>query len=52
VAESRIHYFIAVGQGGGSGTAQQIATWVAEHFTATTVGGVTIYDLTASTATT
>jgi hypothetical protein len=54
VAESRIHYFIAVGQGSGSGsgTAQQIATWVAEHFTATTVDGVTIYDLTASTATT
>lgn len=38
--------------GGGSGTAQQIAAWVADHFPATTVGGVTIYDLTASTAAT
>ncbi|WP_289850581.1 glycosyltransferase family 39 protein [Actinoallomurus purpureus] len=53
VAAGRIHYFI-----GGSGTgmmrganssgsddAQQIATWVQQHFTAKTVGGVTVYDL-------
>jgi 4-amino-4-deoxy-L-arabinose transferase-like glycosyltransferase len=54
VRDGRIHYFIAGGgmPGGGSGTAQQIAAWVADHFTATTVGGVTVYDLTASTATT
>jgi hypothetical protein len=53
VRDGRIHYFIAGGgmPGGGSGTAQQIAAWVADHFTATTVGGVTVYDLTASTAT-
>ena len=25
---------------------QQIAAWVAENFSATTVGGVTVYDLT------
>ena len=54
VRDGRIHYFIAGGgmPGGGSGTAQQIAAWVADHFTATTVGGVTVYHLTASTATT
>jgi hypothetical protein len=54
VLEGRIHYFIAGGgmPGGGGGTAQQIAAWVADHFTATTAGGVTLYDLTASTATT
>jgi hypothetical protein len=54
VRDGRIHYFIAGGgmPGGGSGTAQQIAAWVADHFTATTVGRVTLYDLTASTATT
>jgi 4-amino-4-deoxy-L-arabinose transferase-like glycosyltransferase len=54
VRDGRVHYFIAGGgmPGGGSGTGQQIAAWVADHFTATTVGGVTVYDLSASTATT
>jgi 4-amino-4-deoxy-L-arabinose transferase-like glycosyltransferase len=54
VREGRIHYFIAGGgmRGGGGGSAQQIAAWVADHFTATTVGGVTVYDLTGSTAVT
>jgi hypothetical protein len=33
-----------VGQGGSSGSA--ISTWVAAHFTSTTVGGTTVYDLT------
>jgi 4-amino-4-deoxy-L-arabinose transferase-like glycosyltransferase len=52
VRDGRIHYFIGGDMpGGDSGTAQQIAAWVADHFTATTVGGVTVYDLTASTAT-
>ena len=50
VAEGRIHYFIGGGQGmggnGGGSAAQQIAAWVADNFTATTVGGVTVYDLT------
>ena len=37
------------GPGGQSGsTSTQITTWVANHFTAKTVGGVTIYDLTKS----
>jgi 4-amino-4-deoxy-L-arabinose transferase-like glycosyltransferase len=33
---------------GGSGTAAQITTWVEDHFTATTVGGETVYDLSAA----
>lgn len=49
VAEGRIHYFIAGGVGrsnGGSDASSQIAAWVEDTFTATTVGGVTLYDLT------
>ena len=49
VAAHKIHYFIGTNQGsfgGGSGTSTQITTWVAAHFTAKTVGGVTVYDLT------
>jgi len=49
VTAGKIHYFLAGGQGvgaraGGSGS---IATWVAAHFTARSVGGVTVYDLTS-----
>jgi 4-amino-4-deoxy-L-arabinose transferase-like glycosyltransferase len=53
VAAGRIHYFIG-GQGtamrasSGSSDAQEIASWVAATFTATTVDGTTMYDLTAS----
>jgi 4-amino-4-deoxy-L-arabinose transferase-like glycosyltransferase len=54
VAQHQIHYFIAGaaggGPGGGSGPAQEIASWVAQHFTAQTVDGVTVYDLTAATS--
>jgi 4-amino-4-deoxy-L-arabinose transferase-like glycosyltransferase len=48
VAQVRIHYYLGsgVGPGSGSGTSAQIAQWVAQHFTATTVDGVTVYDLT------
>ena len=51
VAEGQIHYFIAGGVGGGtqiggSDDASQIAAWVEENFTATTIGNVTVYDLT------
>jgi hypothetical protein len=50
VAAKRIHYFIG-GSGfnanGGSRSAQQIAQWVAQNFTAITIGGVTMYDLTS-----
>ncbi|HEY3614435.1 MAG TPA: glycosyltransferase family 39 protein [Gaiellales bacterium] len=61
VAAGEIHYFLAGGSrgggGGGIGSSQSssaIATWVAANYTAKTVGGVTVYDLTAtaSTATT
>ena len=52
VADGRIHYFISGGfggggPGGGSGTASEISSWVTSSFTSTTVGGVTLYDLTA-----
>ena len=57
VAAGDIHYFIAggggigggMGPGGGSSTStsSQISTWVSSTFTAKTVGGVTVYDLTA-----
>jgi 4-amino-4-deoxy-L-arabinose transferase-like glycosyltransferase len=48
VAEHKIHYFVGQNQasfGGGSGPATQITAWVKAHFTARTVGGVTVYDL-------
>jgi 4-amino-4-deoxy-L-arabinose transferase-like glycosyltransferase len=52
VADGKIHYFIGGGamgmrHDGGSDNAQQIAQWVADHYTARTVGGVTVYDLTS-----
>jgi 4-amino-4-deoxy-L-arabinose transferase-like glycosyltransferase len=53
VSEGKIHYFIAGGAGGGPGgtavssTSSQITTWVLSHFTAQTLGGTTVYDLTA-----
>jgi hypothetical protein len=56
VAAGKIHYYVS---GGGMGVGQSassttsyssvIATWVTAHYTATTVDGVTIYDLTART---
>jgi 4-amino-4-deoxy-L-arabinose transferase-like glycosyltransferase len=51
VAAGQISYYVSGGQGGGGGggstSASQIASWVAAHFTATTVGGSTVYLLTA-----
>jgi 4-amino-4-deoxy-L-arabinose transferase-like glycosyltransferase len=59
VAEGRIHYYISGGGGFGGGgfgaglgakgasDASQISTWVTAHYTAETVDGVTLYDLTA-----
>ena len=51
VAAGEIHWFIGGGTGmasdGGSNAAAQIAAWVASTFTAQTIGGVTMYDLTA-----
>ena len=58
VAEGKIHYYIGGGGfgGGGGGLGQsgtsdstQIADWVSSHFKATTVDGVTLYDLTGPT---
>ncbi len=54
VAEGKIHYFIGGGGFGGgrgsSGTSSSIASWVESHFKTTTVGGQTVYDLTAPTS--
>ncbi|GAA1836443.1 glycosyltransferase family 39 protein [Pseudonocardia alni subsp. carboxydivorans] len=55
VEQGRIAYYVAGGQGGGPGgqsdsTSSRIATWVAEHYTATTVGDQTVYDLSAPTS--
>jgi 4-amino-4-deoxy-L-arabinose transferase-like glycosyltransferase len=54
VADGRIHYFIGGGgfgggmnSMGGSNASSQIASWVASNFTAKTIGGTTVYDLTA-----
>ncbi len=58
VKDGKVHYFIGGGGGFGGGAggrsggsaasdSQQISTWVAAHFTAQTVGGTTVYDLTA-----
>lgn len=66
VQEGRIHYYISGGGGfggglgggpGGPGSSTtsdsgQIASWVTSHFTAKTVDGVTVYDLTAPSAST
>jgi 4-amino-4-deoxy-L-arabinose transferase-like glycosyltransferase len=45
-----IHYFIDSGGGGGPGQGpagtSTIAAWVQSHFSAQTIGGVTVYDLT------
>jgi 4-amino-4-deoxy-L-arabinose transferase-like glycosyltransferase len=53
VAEKKIHYFVGTGMGGGgrqsaggSDQAAQIAAWVQDTFTGTTVGGTTVFDLT------
>ena len=51
VAAGDVHYFVASGEGGmggrgGERSSSEISTWVAEHYTATTVGGTTVYDLT------
>jgi 4-amino-4-deoxy-L-arabinose transferase-like glycosyltransferase len=55
VTEGKIHYFIAGGGTGGGGptssttnVASQITSWIASHYSATTVGGVTVYDLTSA----
>jgi 4-amino-4-deoxy-L-arabinose transferase-like glycosyltransferase len=53
VASGDIHYFIGGGgfgqSMGGSNSSSEIAAWVADNFTATTVDGVTVYDLSTGT---
>jgi hypothetical protein len=50
--QHQIHYFISGGRGGGPGggsgssTSAAITTWVQSTFTASSVEGVTVYDLT------
>ncbi|WP_328827336.1 mannosyltransferase YkcB-related protein [Nocardioides acrostichi] len=54
VAAGEIHYFIGgsgFGQSmGGSNASSEIASWVEQNFTSTTVDGVTVYDLTTGSA--
>jgi len=60
VASHQVHWFISGGNGfggggganGGSSATSEITSWVTSHFTAQTVDGVTVYDLTAPSATT
>ena len=55
VAEGKIHYFISGSVGtpnGGSNASSEISSWVSSHYTATTIGGVTLYDLTKATTAT
>jgi hypothetical protein len=55
VAKGDIHYFMASGAGGGGGPGgaghansdAAITSWVEAHFTAKTIGGQTVYDLTS-----
>jgi 4-amino-4-deoxy-L-arabinose transferase-like glycosyltransferase len=54
VAKGQIHYYIASSGGGGvpgggpggAGSTTSITNWVKAHFTAKTIGGQTVYDLT------
>ena len=56
VANGEIRYFIAggdgrgggMGGGGGTSSSSEITQWVEANFTSSTVGGVTVYDLTSS----
>ncbi|MDL9935384.1 glycosyltransferase family 39 protein [Gordonia sp. ABSL1-1] len=49
VKQGKIAYYIggsgAGGPGGGRGSSSEISAWVAENFTATQVGGMTVYKL-------
>lgn len=52
VASGQVSYFVDDGRGGGghndsSGPATKITAWVTANFTASTIGGVTVYDLTS-----
>lgn len=50
VEAGEIHYYIAGTSGaGGGGSSSAISEWVASHYTAKTIGGQTVYDLTSPT---
>ncbi|HEX3712913.1 MAG TPA: glycosyltransferase family 39 protein [Trebonia sp.] len=48
VARGEIHYYVGQGSNsfGGGSASSSIASWVSAHYTAQTVGGSTVYDLT------
>jgi 4-amino-4-deoxy-L-arabinose transferase-like glycosyltransferase len=53
VSEGKIHYFISGSVGtpnGGSNASSEISSWVSTHYTAETIGGTTVYDLTKATS--
>ena len=53
VTAGKIHYFISGSVGtpnGGSNASSEISSWVSSHYTAVTIGGVTLYDLTKATS--
>jgi 4-amino-4-deoxy-L-arabinose transferase-like glycosyltransferase len=45
VRAGKIHYFVGGSMARGGNSAQQITSWVTQTFTARTVDGVTVYDL-------
>jgi 4-amino-4-deoxy-L-arabinose transferase-like glycosyltransferase len=50
VAAHQVHYFVGSGggqrgPGGASGAGTAIAAWVSAHYSARTIGGMTVYDL-------
>jgi hypothetical protein len=55
VAAGKVHYYLADGQGfigstaANTSTAYSIEQWVESTFTASTIGGATVYDLTTAT---
>ena len=51
VRAGKVHYFLAGGFGGSSASSA-ITSWVEANYTANRVGGVTVYDLSTSTAST
>ncbi|MFG2041155.1 glycosyltransferase family 39 protein [Dactylosporangium sp. NPDC048998] len=46
VSRGEVAYYVSGGRGGMGGGRGEIATWVAEHYTAETVGNTTVYKLT------
>jgi hypothetical protein len=47
VANGEIHYFVEGGMGGPGRRSSETTTWVQQHYTAQTVDGRAVYDLTA-----